>query len=220
MAETINFHGWVRPASGGLVTGVEQGRARAGASVTLTAADASGTTTGTDTASLGFLLAGPADVLGLAPGAVTRRYPAPGTVDAETTKCPYVELADPGLPWRYPPAANPPAGNRKLRPWMVLLAGTEDELQLADGKVAVGIAVQASHKLADSHRWAHVQESAGRRTARLLSARPLEPDREYLAVLVRAFAPVTAGAAPPPPAPGGGGGGAWGGTGRCPAGGG
>jgi hypothetical protein len=193
MAETIDFHGWVRPASGALVTGVEQGRARAAVNVTLTATSAAGATTGTDSASLAFLLAGPPDVAGLQPGVVTRRYPSPGTIDAETTKCPYLELSDPGLPWRYTPAANPPAGNRRLRPWLVLLSGSEEELPITGDKVAVAVAVQKDHKLADSHRWAHVQERDGRRTARLLSPRPLPPDKSCVAVLVPAFAPVTTG---------------------------
>ena len=171
--------------------------------VALTATDAGGAIIGTDAADLGFLLAGPPDVLGLQPGVVTRRYPSPGTIDAETTKCPYLELADPGLPWRYTPAANPAAGNLRLRPWMALLVGTEDELPIAGGKVAVAAAVQTAHKLAESYRWAHVQESDGRRTARLLSPRPPPSNANCVAVLVPAFAPVTSG----PPAD------AWTGTG-------
>ena len=188
MTESIDFRGWVRPASGELVTGIEQGRARAAVELTLTATDKKGKTTGTDTAQLSFLLAGPPDVIGMRPGAVTRRYPAPGTVDAETTKCPYVELVEPGLPWRYTPAKNPSPGDRKLRPWIVLLVGTEDELLLTGDEVAVGETVQQAHKLAESHRWAHVQDSSGKRTARILSPRPLDADTDYLAVLVRAFA--------------------------------
>jgi hypothetical protein len=195
MAETITFRGWERPAVGGLVTGVQQGRARAAVQVTLTATDAHGATTGTDSAGLTFLLAGPPDVLGLAPGAVARRYPAPNAVGAETTKCPYVELVDPGLPWRYTPAPNPAPTTRKLRPWMVLLVGTEDELPISGGKVTVAAPVQNDLKLVDSHRWAHVQEtSSGRRIARLLSPRELRANRTYVAVLVPAYTPETKGA--------------------------
>jgi hypothetical protein len=190
---TIEFRSWVRPATSGLVTGVEQGRARAATDVTLTAQDATGATTGTDTATLSFLLAGPPDVSGLQPGAVRRRFPAPGTIDAEPTKCPYVELADASLPWRYTPAANPGPGDPPLRPWLVLLVGTDAELQVTGDQVALDATVRGAHPLADSARWAHVQGNDGQQVARLLSARPLAADVDYLAVLVPAFSTSTSG---------------------------
>ena len=53
VTETVDFLGWVRPALGDLVTTVEQGRARAGRQVTLTARSAAGAVTGTESAHAG-----------------------------------------------------------------------------------------------------------------------------------------------------------------------
>jgi hypothetical protein len=187
MAESIDFYGWFRPAVGDLVTGIEAGRSCAAVDVTLTGRDAGGAQTGTEAATLAFLLAGPGDVVGLQPGAIRRRFPTPGVIDAETTKCAYVEFTDPGLPWRYTPGPNPAPAMRSLRPWLVLLVGTEAELELSGGRVALSESVREQHALAPSARWAHVQTGGGRQIARVLSPRLLEATTDYLAVVVPAF---------------------------------
>src|SRR5262249_42288924 len=115
------------------------------------------------------------------------RYAARGALDTETTKCPYAGFAAADLPWRHTPAANPAGGQLAFRPWLVLLVGTEQEIQLAGGEATLGPDVRASHLLADSSRVAHVQEADGRAVARVLSARPLQAQTAYLAVLVPAF---------------------------------
>ncbi len=75
-----------------------------------------------------YELFGPGDVHRLAPGTITRRFPAPGATDAEETKLALVEFgAVQDLPWRYTPRS-PAAGG--LRPWLVLVVGrrTADEI--------------------------------------------------------------------------------------------
>src|SRR5437867_1543050 len=116
MATEITFRGWRRPAITSLVTGVEQGRARGQVGVTLQGTDAAGQATGSRSAQLAFLLAGPGDVSGIEPAAFGRRFPPPDATSAETTKCPYLELLDPALPWQHTPEANPAGQGRRLRP--------------------------------------------------------------------------------------------------------
>src|SRR6186997_2063234 len=93
--QTLTFFSWVRPGIGSLVTAQSGGRAQAATSIELTEAGPDGAPGRTGTQAVFFLLAGPADVVGLQPGAIVRRYPAPGVVDHESDRCPYVELADP-----------------------------------------------------------------------------------------------------------------------------
>ena len=192
--ETLTFLSWVQERIAGLATGQSDGRASCVATVTLTGKRADGATTDTQTRDLRFLLAGPADVISLERRAVVRRYPAPGTLDHESNRCPYVELADPSLPWRYTPAPKPAAGTGNLHPWLVLVVGVEGtEITLNGDQVTIEptaqVDAQALGTPTSAYRFAHVQvDVEGRRTARILSGRaPLEPGAEYIAVLVPAF---------------------------------
>ncbi|MCG5219246.1 hypothetical protein [Streptosporangium sp. KLBMP 9127] len=191
--QRLTFHGWARERIAGLATGVQDGRAKVTTTVTLTGTAPDGAPTGTATGTVNFLLAGPADVVGPAPGAITNRYPAPGTIDHETDRCPHVEFADVTLPWRYTPAPRPAAGTGGQHPWLVLVTGRPDvELTLAAGQVTLTPGVQQKHPLGAAgghYPWAHVQQDAeGRRIARVLSgSHPLEPGTDYVAVLVPAF---------------------------------
>ncbi|HEX8135504.1 MAG TPA: hypothetical protein VF880_18990, partial [Actinomycetes bacterium] len=140
---------------------------------------------------LEFDLLGPGDVVGLKPGAVSHMVPAPGTPDFEETKCAYVELAAADLPWRYTPEL---AVGRRLRPWLVLVVARATEAQLnPGGTVTLSGPALAAHPLAEAARWAHVQDDADhpgqRRVARILSPRNLDPQTDYLAVLVPAMTP-------------------------------
>jgi hypothetical protein len=191
MPPTLTFLAWVRERVGELVGGIEHGRARAATDVTLTGRTAAGAVTSTQTRQVKFLLAGPQDVTGVKPRAISGRYPAPGAIDARSDNCPYVELRDPSLPWRYTPAANPPAGAGALHPWLVLVVGVDgQELTLAGHEVALGVDVQKQHPIGNPSQasiWAHVQETGGQRRARLLSGRRLAKDTDYVAVLVPAY---------------------------------
>lgn len=136
-----------------------------------------------------FDILGPGDIAGLKAGAVMHMVPPPGSVDFEETKCAYVELSAPDLPWRYTPQL---ATGLALRPWIVLVVGTPDEVQLHEGRtVTLTNSVLAAHDLAASARWAHVQDDhdhpCQRMVARLLSPRDLDPSTGYVAVVVPAF---------------------------------
>ncbi len=188
---TLTFAGWTRERIADLVTGASGGRATAAASVTLTGSDTGGTGTGSRSSAIAFALAGPGDVLGLNPGAISRRYPSPGAVDHESDRCPLVEFADPALPWRYTPGPKPAAGTGSIHPWLVLLVGTADELAVADGRATVGVTTQQAHPLGSptsAYRWAHLQtDAAGHRIGRVLSGRALQPGTDYVVALVPAF---------------------------------
>jgi hypothetical protein len=191
--ETLTFLSWVRERIAGLATAQSGGRVAGSAAVTLTGKTADGATTDTQTRTLRFLLAGPADVVGLQRRAIVRRFPAPDATDHESDRCPYVELADPSLPWRYTPVPKPAAGTGNLHPWLVLVVGVENtELTLDGDHVTIETAAQTGPQAigapAGAYRFAHVQvDGQGRRTSRILSGRRLQPGTEYLAVLVPAF---------------------------------
>jgi len=132
-----------------------------------------------------FHLVAARDVAALGPRVITRTAPAALARDAETTKLVHVDFAAPDLPWRYAPVR---AQGDRLSPWLVVLVGTTAELRVDGPAVAVlQPSVLAAHDLKDSPRWAHVQDDGHTRTSRLLSPRKLDPETEYLAVVVPAF---------------------------------
>ncbi|SFT98164.1 hypothetical protein SAMN05660657_04402 [Geodermatophilus amargosae] len=188
MVTQVIFRGWRRAAVGALVDGVEKARPRARTTVQLTGTDPTGGVTGSKTAQLTVLLAGPGDVDGLHRGAITGRFPSPGAIDAETTMCPYVEFADPTLPWRYTPQRTPAATERRLRPWLALLVGTDEEIEVAGDTVTLAKSMLRDYPLRKSPTWAHVQEVGDHTLARLLSRRgPLASGARHTAVLVPMF---------------------------------
>lgn len=143
-------------------------------------------------------LLGPDEVTGLAPGAVGRVEPAPGTADAVAEHLAAVELAVPELPWLLTPAR---AGDdQRLRPWIVLVV-VETTYPDPPPVPVLDAPVDELPDLRDSWAWAHVQQPApdatpppglerlvGRPVARLLCPRRLAPGRHYRACIVPAFA--------------------------------
>lgn len=137
------------------------------------------------------------DVTGLQAGAILRTAPPPLAHDVETTKMVHVDLREEDLPWRYTPEKQDPD---KVRPWLVLLVGTSEEMVVEGGILNAQDSVLRAHDLTApwaggppaageyrSYLWAHVQETAGVRHARLVSPRQLEPLRKYAAAVVPAF---------------------------------
>lgn len=190
--QTLTFLAWTRERIAGLAGSVSGGRPSGTTQLTLSGTDAGGAATGSSTGTLAFALAGPGDVLGLAPGAISRRYPTPGATDHESDRCPLVEFADPALPWRYTPGGKPAAGTGAVHPWLVLVVGTEgDELTLTADQVGLSVDVQQLHPIGaptTATPWAHVQvDGAAQRIGRVLSGRTLAPGTDYLAVLVPAY---------------------------------
>jgi hypothetical protein len=191
----LTFFGWWQPPGAAGVSSPATTAGRLSAELELTARDADHPS---DSAvrTLVYDLFGPGDVTGLSPGAVVHTYPSQGARNVEINKAVYAELAAPDLPWRHTLAL--PQG-KALRPWIVLLVGTAEEIEVAGGTARLQPSVLDAHRLADSARGAHVeQDSTGRPVARLLSSRALEPDRDHVAVIVPAY---TAAGAPGWPSP-------------------
>lgn len=85
-------------------------RARGRIDVTVPLTDGSNLDGGTGR----LLLRGPGDVLGIDPRQVVRRYPSPGTRDAEPSDLAHCELDQPDLPWLFTPTG-PDAGGTSRR---------------------------------------------------------------------------------------------------------
>lgn len=179
------FHGWQRSGLFGLAKGpAVAGRLQAALPVTLVDVDDASRTSPPGGAP--FELLGPGDVRGLLPGAIVKRVPAPGTSDAVETKAAHIEFAATDLPWRYSPELA--ATTEGLRPWLVLVVGTPDEIVVRqDGTVELLSGVLAEHDLKESRLWAHVHDIPGAPVARILSPRDCDPDTNYIAALVPAF---------------------------------
>ncbi len=139
-------------------------------------------------------LLGPGDVAGLAPGTVVRREPVSGAVDVEPNYLACIEVRPPELPWVLTPAraavtTGDGLARERLRPWLVLVVVDAATTPLTEGPPAT-ITAQVAQlpDLSDSWGWAHVQHSAGQSVARLLCPRRLDPEVDYRACLVPAFA--------------------------------
>lgn len=186
---TLTFFGWWRPPGSAAVASGAMTAGRLSAALQLTASDLDNPS---DSASrtLVYDLFGPGDVTGLATGAVIHTYPSPGARNVEIDKAVHAELGAPDLPWRH--TVDIPQG-KALRPWMVLLVGTTDEIEVAGQTVRLQPSVLDAHALAASARSAHVEQDAtGRTIGRLISPRALSSDRDHVAAIVPAF--TTAGA--------------------------
>jgi len=70
-------------------------------------------------------LYGPGDVLGINPRAVVKTEPRNWITNFEPNYFPYIEFYDEDFPWRYTPATA--AAGHRLRPWIALVALTEEE---------------------------------------------------------------------------------------------
>jgi hypothetical protein len=186
----LTFFGWWQPPGAAAVTSPATTAGRLSAALQLTASDVDHPSDKA-TRTVTYDLLGPGDVTGLTPGAVVHTYPSPGAQNIEIDKAVYAELGAADLPWRY--TVDLPQG-KALRPWIALLVGTAEEIEVAGATVRLQPSVLNAHPPADSARGAHVeQDAAGRAIARLISSRALEPDRDHVAVIVPAY---TAAGAP------------------------
>lgn len=132
---------------------------------------------------------------------IARRYPSPGTVDAEYGYFPHIEFTAPDLPWVLSPTRADDSRGR-LRPWVVLVCveATHADLQTVttgSGQV-LNVAAADLPDLNESYAWAHVQSAvpasdiaaaatSGAVIARLLCPRELAPGTRYLAAVVNAW---------------------------------
>ena len=117
-------------------------------------------------------LLGPGDVTGFTPRAILRVSPPPGSRDANSEYCVYVDFAAEDLPWRYSPKAQ--EVNQGMEPWVAVVAGVVDrEIGLAaDGTLWMSAAVTEAMPPAHSQCWCHVHyDSTGFVAARVLCPR-------------------------------------------------
>lgn len=160
-------------------------------------------------------LYGPGDVIGLDPGEIIRRHPAPGSEDAERGDLAHVEFARPDLPWMFSPL---PADGDRCDPWLALVvveaAISHVEPARDDGPSLLWTRKGQLQPLGDNWRFAHAQvvgaalEAGGPRLrgpaadtvetrlsdehgpanlSRILCPRRLQDGRSYIAALVPAF---------------------------------
>ena len=133
-------------------------------------------------------LLGPGDVTGFTPRAILRVSPPPGSRDANSEYCAYVDFAAEDLPWRYSPKAQ--EVNQGMEPWVAVVAGVVDrEVGLAaDGTLWMSAAVTEAMPPAHSQCWCHVHyDSTGFVAARVLCPRELPPLSDCLAAVVPLF---------------------------------
>ena len=178
--DKLTFKAWQRSK---LFDRAQLQGARLQSTVTLTLTDTNTKDTAGDDAR--FMLMSAGDVAGLRPDAIKHMAPAPFARDAETTKFVHIDLWEKDLPWRYTPQKNDP---NTLHPWLVLLVGTGEEIQVEGGIVTqIADEVLKTHNLEQSHLWAHTQFDGHSEIGRILSPQVLNAQHEYLAVLVPAF---------------------------------
>lgn len=181
MTQELHFTSWQRSDlfDGAIATA---GRMRGTLDLTLTDSSQAATPAIGSTA---FLFRSAADIAALTPAAIHHRAPAQGVQDAEITKCVHVDFTEVDFPWRYTPE---PVSGTALRPWLVLLVGTADEMRLSGPTAAPLPALLSDHKLSLSASWAHTQtDQAGRSVSRLICTRQLHKTTAYVAVIVPAF---------------------------------
>lgn len=187
--DQLIFHSWKRSPLFANAT-IAPGQPRLSGKLSLELRDDNGGAVVRGDAPFTFMAA--ADVAGLTARAIIRTAPPPFARDAETTKMVHVDFADEDLPWRYAPEAN---SSQRIRPWLVLLVGTSQELKIEGNLVNVQDSVLQAYELSaaapanvfPSYLWAHVQETAGVKHSRLVSPVRLEGQHEYVAALVPAF---------------------------------
>lgn len=177
------------------------GAIRSSTTVTVPIADDKG---GTSSASKPVTLYGPGDVLGLDPGQIVRRYPSPGSVNAEETFHAHVEFDRPELPWTFSASSR----SEKLAPWVILVVLEEGEVAWEPARAGLQpILVTDAANLpplaetataAGSYAWAHAQAPKGAASlparlstafapvnvSRLLATRILTQDTNYVACVV------------------------------------
>jgi hypothetical protein len=153
---------------------------------------------GSATAEQEVTLFGPGDVIGVDPGQIVRRYPAPGSTNAEENFHAHIEFDRPELPWAF--SAQTP-GDR-MPAWLALVVFERDEVEWEPAQAGLQpvLSVPAAllPPLNTSWAWAHAQAAGGTSSlsarlstayapanvSRLLAARILTQNTHYVACLV------------------------------------
>jgi hypothetical protein len=171
--------------------------ARAATHVTVPISDDKG---GSDKAEQDVTLFGPGDVLGVDPAQIARRYPTPGSTNAEETFHAHIEFDRPELPWAFSAHTR----DDRMPPWLALVVFELEEVEWEPAQTGlqpvVSVDVSALPPLQTAWAWAHAQATSGTaaltarlstayapvNVSRLLAARVLTQDTNYVACLVPA----------------------------------
>jgi hypothetical protein len=160
-------------------------------------------------------LHGPGDLVGIDPRVIVRTDPRHSARDYEPNYTPLIEFFDEDFAWRYTPAAA--TAHERLRPWICLVALTEDEFTIGRAPATHLATIQLKDPAAslppaqEAWAWAHVHVSrdvrgtdgspaqvlnAVRNTieqdttqaiCRLICPRKLKPKRTYHAFVIPTF---------------------------------
>jgi hypothetical protein len=212
MTETIQFLPWVRSGLG-LGAGTRE-PAALGSLARATTLSAWVELDG-EAAETTVSLRPPDHVTSIDTSQISRRYPAPGTPDAEYGYFPHIEFTAPDLPWLLSPSCadeGDTAANStgRLRPWLVLVCFEDGLGELFPGAPQrLTIAASELPDLAESWAWGHAQSAVpndelddalagteGLVLSRLVCPRRLEPNKIYRAALVNAWAATADALAP------------------------
>ena len=168
---------------------------RATTHVTLPISDDKG---GSDKAEQDVTVFGPGDVLGVDSAQIVRRYPSPGSTNAEETFHAHIEFDRPELPWVF----SAHTADDRMPAWLALVVFERDEVEWEPAHAGLQpiMSVPASllPPLGSSWAWAHAQATSGTATlsarlstayapvnvSRLLAARILTQNTNYIACLV------------------------------------
>lgn len=123
---TYNFLPWLRQGIGGRIATVDPLGPNTGAAFERASVHISFQINSEDVWN-DVQVVGPGDVLGVNPLAIVKSEPRNWITNFEPNYLPYIEFYDEDFPWRYTPARA--TAGHKLRPWLVLVALTEDEFE-------------------------------------------------------------------------------------------
>jgi hypothetical protein len=199
------FLPWVRSGIAAAVQNPSPGAPRAGVTVSLAV---QGPGVPDKPVSKSLSVRGPGDVLAFDERHVVRRYPQPGSTNAEDTFLAHVEFDRPDFPWLFSPQA--PAGDQ-LRPWIALVVARTQLAEIVPG--SAGLPARLRTVLgelqpieADAWAWAHAQILGPKsdnppptvddrlsgaygvaNLSRLLCPRPLDQYQSYVACVVPTY---------------------------------
>jgi hypothetical protein len=198
------FLPWVRFGFAGGLTGPAVGQLRAQLQVSIDVQDDSGSAPLNVSKTLA--VRGPGDVLDFDLSQIVRRYPAPGTPNAEDTFLAQVEFDRADFPWLFSPYS--PQADR-VEPWLALIVLEQAHAFIQPGGPGLPPVVRTQlgqlQPLEDSWAWAHAQvvggpadrgpsvsdrltpEYSSVNLSRLICPRRLAPDTAYIACIVPAI---------------------------------
>lgn len=201
---TYTFLPWVRSGFAAGLTSPSGDETRAQLTASINVEDDAGTTPKTISKTLE--VRGPGDVLDFDISQITRRYPRPGTPNAEDTFLAHVEFDRPDFPWLFSPFT---AQGDRIAPWIALIVLEQSHAFIERGSRGLPLVVRTRlgelQPLTDSWAWAHAQVIGGKadpgptvadrltsaygpvNLSRLICPRPLSAKTSYVACVVPAF---------------------------------